>query len=59
MRPLLRESKIINTAWWLNVKILISFYGENLQIVALNEMQFCTFKDHGHTYKFYLNHYFF
>jgi hypothetical protein len=25
--------------------------------VALGQMKFCTLKDHGHTYKFYLNRY--
>jgi hypothetical protein len=26
--------------------------------LQVREMKFCVVKDHGHTYKFYLNHYF-
>jgi hypothetical protein len=43
---------------WLKVKIHILFYGENSWAIALSQMKFCTLKDHGHTYKFYLNYYF-
>jgi hypothetical protein len=39
----------------------ISSYEEQLLIrpflCALRQMKFCTVKDHGHIYKFYLNHY--
>jgi hypothetical protein len=42
----------------LKVKIHILFYGENSWTVALSQMEFCRLKDHGHTYKFYLNHHF-
>jgi hypothetical protein len=44
------------------VKIRILFYGEDsepLHLVKLVQLvQFGTAKGHGHTYKFYLNHYF-
>jgi hypothetical protein len=42
----------------LKFKLHILLYGENSWTIALRQMKFCTLKDHGHTYKFYLNHYF-
>jgi hypothetical protein len=39
-------------------KIHILSYVENSQTFALSQLKFCTLKDHGHTYNFYLNHYF-
>jgi hypothetical protein len=42
----------------LKVKIHTLFYGENSWTVALRQMKFCTWKDHWHAHKFYLNHHF-
>jgi hypothetical protein len=42
---------------WLKVKIHILFYGQNSWTAALGQMKYCTLKDHGHTYKCYLNRY--
>jgi hypothetical protein len=42
----------------LNVKIHSLFCGDNSWTIALRQMNFGTVRDHGYTYKFYLNHYF-
>jgi hypothetical protein len=42
----------------LNVKIHSLFCGNNSWTIALRQMNFGKVKDHGHTYKFYFNHYF-
>jgi hypothetical protein len=39
------------------VKFTFLFYGDNSWTVALIQMKFCAVKDHGYTYKIYLNHY--
>jgi hypothetical protein len=42
-----------------SLKIKIhTFYGDNSYIVAFRQIKFETDKYHGHTYKFYPNHYF-
>jgi hypothetical protein len=42
----------------LNVKIHSLFRGDNSWNAALRQMNFGIVRDHEHTYKFYLNHYF-
>jgi hypothetical protein len=44
-------------SWKLKTHIL--FCGDNSQTAALKQTKFGTMKDHGHAYKFYMNHYFF
>jgi hypothetical protein len=39
----------------LKVTIDILFHGDNSCTAALRQMKVWTVKDHGHTYKFYLN----
>jgi hypothetical protein len=40
------------------VKIHILFWGDNSWTAAIRQTKFHTVKDHGHTYKFHLKHYF-
>jgi hypothetical protein len=42
----------------LKFKINILFYRDNSWTVAFRQIKFCTLKDHGRAYMFYLNHYF-
>jgi hypothetical protein len=42
-----------------NVKIHSLFCGDNSWTVALRQMNFGIIRDHGHTYKLYLNHFFY
>jgi hypothetical protein len=41
----------------LKFKINVLFYGDDLRIVALVQVKFCTVKYREHTYKSYLNHF--
>jgi hypothetical protein len=43
---------------WLNIKIHILFYGDNLWTFAIIQMKFGTVKYHGHAYKFNFHLYF-
>jgi hypothetical protein len=41
-----------------NFKIHSLFCGDNSRTVALRQINFRIVREQGHTYKFYLNHYF-
>jgi hypothetical protein len=56
--PSLSKTKKYEHGGQLNVKIHSLFCGDNSSTVALRQMNFGIVKDHGHTYKVYLNHYF-
>jgi hypothetical protein len=56
--PLLSKTKKYEHGGRLNIKIHSLFCGDNSRTVALGQMNFGIVEDHGHTYKFYLNHYF-
>jgi hypothetical protein len=58
MRPFLSKKKKYEHGGRLNVKIHSLFFGDNSGTVALRQMNFGIVRDHGHTYVFYLNHYF-
>jgi hypothetical protein len=42
----------------LKLKVHILFYGDNSWTVAVGQMKSGIVEDHGHSYKFHLNHYF-
>jgi hypothetical protein len=44
-------------AVWI-LKFIVCFCGDNSLTVALRQMIVGIVRDYGHTYKFYLNHYF-
>jgi hypothetical protein len=58
IRPFLSKIKNTNMAavWMLKINIL--YCGDNSWTIALQQMNFGIVRDHGHTYKFYLNYYF-
>jgi hypothetical protein len=58
IRQFLSKTKNTTHGGSLNVKIHSLFCGDNSRTVALRQMNFGIIRDHGHTYKFYLNHYF-
>jgi hypothetical protein len=59
IRPFLSKTKTKNEhGGHFNVKIHNLFCGDNSWTVALRQMNFGIVRDHGHAYKFYLNHYF-
>jgi hypothetical protein len=58
MRTPFQKTKSTNMMEQLKVNIHILFYGQNSWTVELRQIKFCALKDHGHTYKFYLIHYF-
>jgi hypothetical protein len=58
MRPFLSKTKKYEHGGQLNVKIHSLFCGDNSWTFALRQMNFSFVRDHGHTYKFYLNNYF-
>jgi hypothetical protein len=58
MRPFFVKNKKYEHGGQLNVKIHSLFCGDNSWTVVLTQMNFGIVKDHGHTYKLYLNHYF-
>jgi hypothetical protein len=45
------------TAVWM-LKFIVLFCGDNSWTVTLRQMNFGIVRDHRHTYKFYLDHYF-
>jgi hypothetical protein len=58
IRPFLSKTKKYEHGGRLNVKIHSLFCGDNSRTVTLRQMNFGTVRDHGHTYKLYLDHYF-
>jgi hypothetical protein len=54
----LSETKKYERGGRLNAKIHSLFCGDNPLTIALRQMKFGFVRDLGHTYKFYLNHYF-
>jgi hypothetical protein len=58
IKPFLSKTKKYEHGGRLNVKIHSWFCGDNSRTVALRQTNFGIVRDHGHTYKFYFNHYF-
>jgi hypothetical protein len=56
--PLLRKTKNTNIAGGWMFKYTFYFLESTTWSVAIRHMKFCTLKYRGHTYKFYLYHYF-
>jgi hypothetical protein len=58
IRPFLSKTKKYEHGGRLNVEIHSLFFGDNSWTVVLRQKNYGLARDHGHTYKFYFNHYF-
>jgi hypothetical protein len=58
MRPLMWKAKITNMEGSWTLKFISCFMEIAMNLLQLDRKKYGTAKDHGHTYKFFFNHYF-